>query len=192
MTRVGWNFDLRLKRDARVTYRDCTRRVERFFADLKAGHGMWLKRRVTVYSVRVFVVAFKPNQPTEDGDDCVYVVTNRAPSAALGFYSQRWAIENLFAALKTRGFNFEDTHLTCTVKLENLLGLLCLTAFWAVQLGELMASCQPIKLKAHGRRAVSVFRAGLDALERLARRDAPRLVQRDVVCDDTIRLLSDT
>lgn len=59
----------------------------------------------------------------------------------MSFYKQRWTIENLFAALKTRGFNFEDSHITNAARLENLLGVLCLAAFWAVQLGELIAKC---------------------------------------------------
>ena len=189
---ANWDFDLRLKCSALVRYRDHTHRVERYFTDLAKGHGCWLKRKVTVYGVKVFVVAFKPLEPTEDGDECVYVVTNKAPSAAMDFYRQRWTIENLFAALKTRGFNFEDSHITSAAKLENLLGVLCLAAFWAVQLGELIARCQPIKRKAHGRRGVSVFRLGLDALERLLRFDAPVLKGQCCVWDDALRLLSGT
>lgn len=192
LTHANWDFDLRLKRSARVSYRDHTHRVERFFADLTKGHGQWLKRKVTVYGVKVFVVAFRPLKPTEDSDECVYVVTNRAPSAAVSFYRQRWTIENLFAALKTRGFNFEDSHITNADRLENLLGVLCLAAFWAVQLGELIAKCQPIKRKAHGRREVSVFRLGLDALERLMRFDAPISKGQRCVWDDALRLLSGT
>ena len=147
---------------------------------------------MTVYGVKVFIVAFRPLKPTEDGDECVYVITNRAPSAALSFYKQRWTIENLFAALKTRGFNFEDSHITNADRLENLLGVLCLAAFWAVQLGELIAKCQPIQRKAHGRREVSVFRLGLDALERLMRFDAPVMKGQWCVWDDALRLLSGT
>jgi hypothetical protein len=189
---ASWDFDLRLKRNARVSYRDHTHRVERYFSDLARGHGCWLKRKVTVYGVKVFVVAFRPLKPTEDGDECVYVITNRAPSAAMSFYKERWTIENLFAALKTRGFNFEDSHITNAARLENLLGVLCLAAFWAVQLGELVAAYQPIKRKAHGRREVSVFRLGLDALERLLRFDAPVVKGQWCVWDDALRLLSGT
>lgn len=192
LRRTSWDFDLRLKRNALVSYRDHTHRVERFFSNLTRGHGCWLKRKVTVYGAKIFVVAFKPLKPTEDGDECVYVITNRAPSAAVSFYSERWTIENLFAALKTRGFNFEDSHIVNADRLENLLGVLCLAAFWAVQLGELVAKHQPIKRKAHGRREVSVFRLGLDALERLMRFDAPVLKGQWCVWDDSLRLLSGT
>lgn len=64
------------------------------------------------------------------------------------------------SSLKTRGFNFEDSHIANAARLENLLGLLCLAAFWAVQLGELIAKHQPIKRKAHGRRACSQVGVG--------------------------------
>jgi hypothetical protein len=192
LTRVRWDFDLRLKRDARVSYRDHTARVETFFNDLARGHGRWLKRRVTVYGVKVFVVAFRPLELTEDGDACLYVLTNRAPSAATSRYSTRWAIENLFSALKSRGFNLEDTHLTNRLKLENLLGLLCLAVFWAVRVGEFVSSFAPIHRQGHGRLAVSVFRVGLDALERVFQFDAPLLKARGLVWDDAIRLLSGT
>ncbi|NJK43881.1 MAG: IS4 family transposase [Pleurocapsa sp. SU_196_0] len=192
LTRVRWDFDLRLKRDARVSYRDHTARVECFFKDWAQGYGTWLKRRVTVYGVKVFVVAFHPLVPTEDGDDCLYVLTNRAPSAAASRYSTRWSIENLFSALKSRGFNLEDTYLTHALKLENLLGLLCLAVFWAVRVGEFISSLTPVKRKGHGRLAVSVFRLGLDALERVFRFDVPSLKARGLVWDDALRLLSGT
>jgi Transposase DDE domain len=189
---ANWDFDLRLKCSALVRYKDHTHRVERYFGDLGKGHGCWLKRKVTVYGVKVFVVAFRPLKPTKDDDECVYVITNRAPSAAMSFYKQRWMIENLFAALKTRGFNFEDSHITNAARLENLLGVLCLAAFWAVQLGELVVAHQPIQRKAHGRREVSVFRLGLDALERLMRFDASVVRGLWCVWDDALRLLSGT
>jgi hypothetical protein len=192
LTHARWDFDLRLKRDARVSYRDHTARVETFFNDLARGHGTWLKRRVTVYGVKVFVVAFRPLVPTEDGDDCLYLLTNRAPSVATSRYSIRWAIENLFSALKSRGFNLEDTHLTNGAKLENLLGLLCLAAFWAVRVGEFVSSVLPVKRKGHGRLAVSVFRLGLDALERVFRVDARSRKRGGLVWDDALRLLSGT
>ncbi|WP_410520711.1 transposase [Candidatus Tisiphia endosymbiont of Dioctria rufipes] len=40
------------------------------------------------------------------------IATNDNPYQALDIYKRRWEIENLFACLKTRGFNFENTHLT--------------------------------------------------------------------------------
>jgi hypothetical protein len=191
-TRAEGDFHLRLKRDAGVSYRDHTARVETIFNDLARGHGTWLKRRVTVYGFTVFVVALRPFEPTADDDACLYLLTGRAPSAAVSRYSTCWAIEHLLSALKTRGFNLEDTHLTSRVKLKNPLGLLCLAAFWAVRVVEFVSSLVPIQRKGHGQLAVRVFRLGLDALERVFGFDMPLLKSQGVVWDEALRLLSGT
>ncbi len=39
------------------------------------------------------------------------MITDGNPQKTFLEYSFRWEIENLFGALKTRGFRFEDTHL---------------------------------------------------------------------------------
>ena len=43
--------------------------------------------------------------------ELLVVATNTDPKVALAHYRRRWEIETLFAATKTRGFNFEDTHI---------------------------------------------------------------------------------
>jgi hypothetical protein len=104
----------------------------------------------------------------------------------------RWTIKCLLSALKSRGFNLEETNLTNRVQLENLLGLLCLAAFWAVRVGEFVSSLVPIQCKGHGRLAVSVFGVGLDALERVFRFDPLLGKLRGLVWDDALRLLLGT
>jgi hypothetical protein len=79
-------------------------------------------------------------------------------------YGKRWGIETLFAALKTRGFCLEQTHITDPARLERLLALLALTFCVCHQLGEWQHQQKPLKLKKHGRAPVSLFRIGFDAL----------------------------
>ena len=55
----------------------------------------------------------------------------RAPEEALAIYAQRWQIETLFAALKTRGFNLEDTHMTDPERISKLTAVLSITFCWA-------------------------------------------------------------
>ncbi len=43
--------------------------------------------------------------------ELLVVTTNTEPKTALAHYKRRWEIETLFAAVKSRGFNLEDTHL---------------------------------------------------------------------------------
>jgi hypothetical protein len=92
------------------------------------------------------------------------------PRGALAAYRARWTIESLFATLKTRGFNMEDTHITDHRKLSTLLALLTLAVAIAVKTGHAAAQRAPIRLKAHGRKACSVFSLGLTTLRKLCAR----------------------
>ena len=160
LTKIGWDFNCRLKKNARVSYKGNTAQPEQWFTNLLKGQGTWLKRKVYIYGVPVYLVGIRLHKPTEDGDEFVFVVTNRCPSVALGLYSYRWGIENLFASLKSRGFNLEATmpegafygqeatRIRCSVRLKNLLSLLTIAVFWAYQCGELISSYKPIRVLA--------------------------------------------
>lgn len=82
-------------------------------------------------------------------------------------YKKRWGIETLFGALKSRGFNLEDTHLQDPERLSCLLALLALAFTWAFVVGQWQASVKELKLKKHGYPPKSVFRLGLNILCRL-------------------------
>jgi hypothetical protein len=87
------------------------------------------------------------------------------PQDALDHYARRWEIETLFGCLKTRGFNLEDTHMSDPDKIDKLTGILALAFVWAHHVGEWLHEHKPIRIKAHGRKAMSLFRYGLDYLE---------------------------
>jgi hypothetical protein len=82
----------------------------------------------------------------------------------LKIYLKRWAIECLFGNLKTKGFNFEDTHFTNKARIGNLTKLLVLVHAIALLLGIIKAKIIPIVLKIHGRKQHSYFRSGLDLI----------------------------
>ena len=90
------------------------------------------------------------------------------PRRALTGYRQRWRIETLFANLKTKSFNLEDTHITDSGKLSTLLAVLALTVTLCVKTGVALARLRPIPIKKHGRRAWSLFALGLGALRKIA------------------------
>jgi Transposase DDE domain len=50
-------------------------------------------------------------------------------------YRKRCGIETLFAALKSRGFDLEDTHIQDAERLSRLLALLALAFTWAFVVG---------------------------------------------------------
>ncbi len=66
-----------------------------------------------VMGIRVFVLATL----TLEGE-LLALVTAQRPSKALVMYGRRWGIECLFTALKTRGFNLEDSHVTDATRAE--------------------------------------------------------------------------
>ena len=104
-------------------------------------------------------------------------------------YRKRWGIETLFGALKTRGFNLEDTRLTDEARLARLFALLALAFTWAFLVGQWQAAVKGLKLKKHGYPPKSVFRRGLDLLCRLV----TNLESRDLIAwNKVIRLLSCT
>lgn len=100
---------------------------------------------------------------SKDGE-LVIIASNKDQAASLERYAQRWSIETLFGCLKNRGFCMEETHLTNPDKISNLLMVLSFAFFWALRLGEWIHTVIPVKFKKHARKAVSLFRVGLDSL----------------------------
>ena len=56
-------------------------------------------------------------------------------------------MEPLFGCLKSRGFDFEETHLTKPERISTLLGLLTLALCWCLVLGEWLHEHTPIAIK---------------------------------------------
>jgi Transposase DDE domain len=92
------------------------------------------------------------------------LVSPTLDEAAVEEYADRWEIETLFAALKTRGFCLEQTHMTDPERLERLLAMLALTFCLCHKLGEWLHEQKALKLKKHGRKPKSIFRRGFDQL----------------------------
>jgi hypothetical protein len=67
----------------------------------------------------------------------------------------------LFKALKTSGFNIEDTHLADIERVSKLLALVLIAFAWVYKAGIYLDALRPIKIKNHGRRAKSLFKYGL-------------------------------
>lgn len=95
------------------------------------------------------------------------LATSGNPRKALQNYRERWSIETMFANLKTRGFNMEDTHITNPDKLSTLLAILALAVAMTAKTGVTAACLKPIAVKKHGRRALSLFRLGLERLRKI-------------------------
>jgi len=89
------------------------------------------------------------------------IVSFNKPEESHSLYKERWQIESAFKALKTSGFNIEDTHLTDIDRINKMLALVIFAFTWAYIAGVYLDSFRPIKIKNHGRRAKSLFKYGL-------------------------------
>ncbi len=100
--------------------------------------------------------------PLLSGGEYLIPPTDKNPVTALAAYKKRCSIETLFQCRNGRGFNFEDTHMTFPERIDKLIALLAIAFSWCHAAGEWSASQKPIKIKKHGRKAVSLFRLGLN------------------------------
>ena len=90
------------------------------------------------------------------------IVSYNKPEDACSLYRDRWQLETSFKALKSSGFNIEDTHLTDLERLKKLFALILVAFAWVYRAGIHLDSLNPIKIKKHGRRAKSLFKYGLN------------------------------
>jgi hypothetical protein len=164
LNKLGITYHLRSKNNISIgTVKGEIKNPKHLFGQLQPGQKIDLPglRRVCkgVDAFKAYVSVCK----SSDGE-LVLIISNREQEKALDQYKKRWGIETLFGCLKTRGFNFEDTHLRDLDRISNLLIVLSLTFFWAFRVGDWLNETVPIELKKHGRLACSLFRYGLNAL----------------------------
>jgi transposase len=92
------------------------------------------------------------------------IVSFNKPDESYSLYKERWQVESAFKALKTSGFNIEDTHLTDLDRINKLLALVLFAFTWAYIAGVSLDSILPVKIKNHGRKAKCLFKYGLTYL----------------------------
>jgi len=132
------------------------------FRDLRVGEYKILQGKRKVRGFDLYVIGLL----LPDGEYLI-LVTDKNPETALDDYAKRWGIETLFGAFKTRGFRFEDTHMTHPERISKLIALMAIAFCWAHNTGEWLNEKEPIEIKKHGRKAISLFRYGLDHLREM-------------------------
>ncbi len=157
------SFRIRVKNNFIVTSsKGNPAKVKTLFRNLKPGEARLLKGQRKICGVKLYIIGAK----LPDGKYLI-LVTDKEPEKALDDYALRWEIETLFSCLKTRGFNFESTHMTRLDRINKLVAVLAIAFCWCHITGEWLHEQKAIKLKKHGRRAVSIFRYGLDRLREI-------------------------
>jgi len=112
------------------------------FRDLKSGESRILRGRRKIGDVSVSVSGMK----LPDGEFLI-VASFDNPGIAPETYAERWQIETMSACLKTRGFGFEDTHLTDLRRIDRLPGIVSVASVWAYLIGDQLNETAPIHIK---------------------------------------------
>jgi len=152
-------FAIRVMNNKRVKVGRGNVRIDSLFRYLKVGEHTFYRTKKKIYNYAgLSIIAMKMK------DEYLILATNINQSKALGYYKQRWEIEMLFSALKKRGFNLEETHLSANEKIDSLMAILSLAFVWSHTIGEWLSDKKPIKTLKHGRKAKSIFLYGLEYL----------------------------
>lgn len=96
----------------------------------------------------------------------VIIATYQFDYHAMQVYAKRWSIECFFKSIKSAGFNIEDTHIADQERLEKLFAVVCMAFAWVYLIGQYQNKIKKIPVLSHHRRAFSIFRYGLDQLNR--------------------------
>ena len=96
------------------------------------------------------------------------IISFNKPDQAQVKYGKRWQVETLFRGLKSSGFDIEKTHVTKIDRLEKLFSLVIIAFVWCYKVGDhIDSNIKKNQFKNHGRRAISIFKYGLDYLAKV-------------------------
>ena len=134
------------------------------FNHLKCGECYSLYRIYRVNGQLCYLSASKVKNK-EGVPELQIIISFNKPENAQEIYEERWQIETAFKALKSSGFNIEDTHLTDLNRLEKLFSIVMLAFAWAYVVGIFAnENIKAIRILKHGRKAKSLFKYGLDII----------------------------
>lgn len=156
-------FYIRIKEDSliRVKRKRICKAVD-IFKHLDSKTQTCFGMTISLYDQTVYLAGSR----SEKGE-LMIVATNQLPKNAILIYLMRWEIENLFGCLKSKGFRFEDTHITRQERIDKLMTLLTIGFCWAHKVGEWRAVMKRIMFNKYydsRRPQYTYFRYGLDWL----------------------------
>lgn len=156
-------FVIRIKGNSSVRRPKCSHSIpaKDLFKQVKNKRRKVFQEPHEVFEVPVFIAAARNKE-----GELLIVISNQFCGRSIKEYLKRWGVECMFSCLKSRGFNFEDTHMSEPKKISSLLFVLTIVLVWSMRTGVNRRKECPITLATHGRKRMSVFRRGLEGLRR--------------------------
>lgn len=159
----GIHFLIRIRKDAKVRKLGKAKEVKAY-SMFQCQHFQAKYKVRVLFGHRLFIGGQQLSK-----DEYLILVSDVKLHKATQKYALRWGIEVFFGACKTRGFNFEDTHLNKMERINTLMFILAIAFIWALKIGEfLLENGHQIplkKLKNRTAKLFSSFRIGLDYIK---------------------------
>lgn len=157
-------FCLRIRESCYVrdTSTGQSRKLKTVLSSLGSGQSVILSHSYIVSgNVCVRIYALRRNKPDEDA--LIILATPPESTFTDKVYRLRWQIETAFRAMKTAGFNMEQTHLPLNGRFQNMLVIVLIAYACAFISGIVKARGNSIPImRSNGRRRFSIFSWGLD------------------------------
>ena len=158
----GIHYHLRIRENFYVSRHGNTFKAYWLFNDLRLGESKHLDGIYYVNGQACYLSGSKIKD--KDGKPELQILVSYCDAKeALEMYRKRWQVETLFKGLKSSGFDIEGSHVRDRGRMSNLFSIIMIAYVWCYLVGiYIHENIKPIKVLAHGRRAVSLFKYGLD------------------------------
>ena len=158
----GIHYHLRIRENFYVSRHGNTFKAYWLFNDLRLGESKHLDGIYYVNGQACYLSGSKIKD--KDGKPELQILVSYCDAKeALEMYRKRWQVETLFKGLKSSGFDIEGSHVRDRGRMSNLFSIIMIAYVWCYLVGiYIHENIKPIKVLVHGRRAVSLFKYGLD------------------------------
>ncbi len=169
---TGWlnsrriRYYIRIRQNFRIVKPSTGERIRAWwlFNDLKVGQEKFFHKLFLHKGEYVYLAGSRIKNSDGVPELQILICFNR-PESAILTYKKRWEIETAFRAMKSSGFNIEDTHMRDMERIARLLAMVCMALVWAYLVGEHKdINIKPIRLLKHGRKAKSLVKYGLEEI----------------------------
>lgn len=184
----GIEFHIRLPKLIKVgsVLRENRKPITHIFRYWKENVKVDYRKALDICGFKLYLSAMKSKK-----DYCI-VVSSKDNINSLDKYQLRWTIENMFGAFKSRGFNFEDTHMINLEKIKKLIVLVSIVYIWCVFLGICCDQSIPIKLMKLGRKRKSIFKYGFEYLTSFIKKLLEGKIYNELEFNEVTKILSCT
>ncbi len=162
LNRMQIHYHIRIRENFRVARHGKETRASWLFNDLKVGESKHLNAIYYVNNQMCYLSGSKVKD--KNGKPELQILVSYCDAEkSLEMYRQRWQTETMYKGLKSSGFNIENSHVRELNRMSNLFAIIMIAYVWCYLVGIYINNhIKEIKVLKHGRRAVSLFKYGLD------------------------------